>query len=119
MPCEIHDSCDNRNNRKLDLLRTFVQNSEINENKTKIIRIVDRLADLEEVKFEYANDFKLLGGAIIDNKTKRLKFKAEAEKTNKKYFYGRNTMYQQLEYLLSMLECPTGERYANKDWYPL
>ena len=44
---------------------------EINESKTKIIWIVDRLDDISQltnkVKFIYSKEFKLLG-VIIDNK---------------------------------------------------
>ena len=98
---------------------------EINEGKTKIIRIGPRLDDLvpttKEVAFKYAQKFTLLG-VEIDNKLKKLdeNFKERAKKIETKIIlwrkYNLSTvgnlsisktfLISQLGYLLSMLECP-------------
>ena len=95
---------------------------EINEGKTKIIRIGTRLDDLvPTVAFKYAQKFTLLG-VEIDNKLKKLdeNFKERAKKIETKIIlwrkYNLSTvgnlsisktfLISQLGYLLSMLECP-------------
>ena len=98
---------------------------EINEGKTKIIRIGTRLDDLvpttSEVASKYAEKFTLLG-VDIDNKLKKMdeNFKERAKKIETKIIlwrkYNLSTignlsvsktfLISQLGYLLSMLDCP-------------
>ena len=98
---------------------------EINEGKTKIIRIRTRLDNLvpttKEVAFKYAQKFTLLD-VEIDNKLKKLddNFKERAKKIKTKIIlwrkYNLSTigsvsisktfLMSQLGYLLSMLDCP-------------
>ena len=109
---------------------TFVEFSEIagleiNEGKTKIIRIGTRLDDLvpttKEVAFKYAQKFTLLG-VEIDNKLKKLdeNFKEKAKKIEIKIIlwrkynlstvgnlsFSKKFLISQLGYLLSKLDCP-------------
>ena len=98
---------------------------EINEGKTKIIRIGTRLDDVvpttNEVAFKYSQKFTLLG-VEIDNKLRKLdeNFKVRARKIETKILlwrkYNLSTignlsisktfLISQLGYLLSMLDCP-------------
>jgi hypothetical protein len=98
---------------------------EINEGKTKVIRIGAKLDDntplTNKVKFIYANTFKLLG-VNIDNKLKNLtdNFEARKKKIRTKIAIWRKLnlsevgnliisktfMVSQLGYLLSMMSCP-------------
>ena len=98
---------------------------EINEGKTKVIRIGAKLDDntplTNKVKFIYANTFKLLG-VNIDNKLKNLtdNFEARKKKIRTKIAIWRKLnlsevgnliisktfLVSQLGYLLSMMSCP-------------
>ena len=98
---------------------------EINEGKTKVIRIGDKLDNTipltNKVKFKYEKTFKLLG-VNIDNKLQKLadNFEIRKNKIRQKIAIWRKLnlsevgnliisktfMISQLGYLLSMMECP-------------
>ena len=98
---------------------------EINEKKTKVIRVGSKLDDLKpltnKVKFAYTKDFRLLG-VDLDNKLSKLwkNFEERKKKIRKKIAIWRKLnlseignliisktfMISQLGYLLSMMECP-------------
>jgi hypothetical protein len=98
---------------------------EINEGKTKVIRIGDRLDDKHAitniVKFIYTTNFKLLG-VNIDNKLKKLSenFEERKKKIRKKIaiwqklnlfeignlIVSKTFLISQLGYLISMMDCP-------------
>ena len=98
---------------------------EINEKKTKVIRIGTKLDDLKQltnkVKFEYAKVFKLLW-VDLDNKLEKLgtNFEKRKKKIRIKIaiwpelnlseignlIVSKTFLISQLGYLLSMMECP-------------